>query len=441
MVGTNSYFDNLVESSDDLSEFKNDLGLRLISENLEYSIERTEESIKNAISGLYDPKEELILLAHLMYRVGYLRLKKPLVISATITSGDAVILPKGTRFSDGIDVYYLNDAVSLQENIEGVITLTNSLEFNSTHTVQSAKRYYKIATGLTYRELSGFEVKLGNKRLTYSQLFVANDSELSLEIQSDGKIFIVVLIGNTSGVNISIGDELSVKLISTPDTNKAPSNLAIIENGFNIAIPSINVLRNYEPPMSIQGMKDMVQFGRKNIGDIVLNEDYNQFLLKSVSGIEMIKSWQERDETRETGYKLSNINKVFVSYIGVDSNIGLDAEIVNAINAFIYGKAVEIKTAVIIPFFVGITIKTNEGVSAELINNIKAGLVGYYDGIKRRKSKSAIYKTVFEIVSESISVFDLTVNTTDTGVYKNREFFEIKNDNISIYTIKAEYGD
>ena len=243
-------------------------------------------------------------------------------------------------------------------------------------------------------------------------------------------------MGNKDGLNIKLGDVLSVKIITAPDTIEVPSNLAIIESGYNVAIPLISKHESHTSPMSILEMQDMVKFGRKNNGDIVVNEDYRQFIKLAVGGIEEVKVWQEREETLEVGYQIENINKVFVSYIGTDNNTSLNSEIINTIQTHIYGKPVTIKEAIVVPINVSVVITTEEGVGSATQYKIKDAIKGYYDDRHRALEQGKLYGAVYKVVSEDLNDFTIDVSSTDKGLYKNRNFFHISDENISINIVQ-----
>ena len=431
-IPENTYFDALIKADNNLNFFKSDLGLKLISANLEYKIDYTQQKLSKDMKEMYFPEEEFTLLAHLLYRIGYIRFKRPLKINANITSGSEAQLAEGTRFTDGQDIYYLDEFAKFDANETREVTLTNSKQYVKEYTVTDAILYYKIPTNVTYKDLQSVEIKRNGISLKYSQLFVKYDSEYSYEIQSDGFVYVVILLGNTNGLNIQLEDVLTAKIITAPDTVEVPNNLSIIENGYDLAIPEISLNQSYSAPMTIDDMKEMVQFGRKSRGDIVLNEDYRQFILIGVGGIKEVRVWQEREETEEVGYKIENINKLFVSYIGEIDNVSLDNEIINTIQDNIYGKPVTIKEAIIVPINVSILLKSNESISSATTQKIKDEIKGYYDDVHRVLDESRIYASVFKVVSTDINDFLINVSITNKGNFKNRNFFEILASNISI---------
>ena len=438
-VPIDEYFLNLIRADDRLKEFEYDFGLGLISKSLDFKINTTLTTIQNEIKELYYPTLERNLLAHLLYKVGYIRFKKPLQVKTTLLSDDDVDLDKDDRFSDGKDLYLLDDSISLEADKETEVTLTLKEKYTLDEVeIKDSTLFFKIPlNNVTYKELVNFEVYKDDKKLIYSQNFVKDESEVSIEIINDGTLQLVILLHNEKALNLDNGDKLKVNYYLSTDTKICPTNLAIIEDGdYNLVCKNIKVNKNYQSPMSLNDMAEMIKFGRKNLGDICLNEDYRQFLYKNINNLKELKVWQEREENKEyNNPSISNINKVFCSYITTDNetyNEEINKEIKNFIFNELYGKEVIIREANLIQLNLSVIIKTNDSYSETLSNTIKNEIVGIYDDLHTKIDENIIYRKVFEILVKNLKVFSLNVYLSDKGHYKNNKFFELKSENINI---------
>ena len=195
----NTYFDDLIKGDPNLSNFREDLGLKLLSQNLEFKLSETLKQFNIDMRETRSPSLEKTLLAHLLFKVGYIRFKKPLRVRATVKNGVDKILPKGARFTDGEDIYYTEDATDLIADTEKDVILIAQNIFEKNYTISGATLYYKIPTFVTYKDLYRVEITKGTSKLKFSQNFVASDSEFSYEVHEDGLIYIVVLLGNKLG--------------------------------------------------------------------------------------------------------------------------------------------------------------------------------------------------------------------------------------------------
>jgi len=432
-----NYFLAQIKNNPVLKDFENDLGLGLISKSLEFKINRTLEEIQKEIRELYYPQYETTLLAQMMYKVGYLRFKKPLEVYADVVSDEDVLLPRHTRFSDGVDVYYLPYEIFLPANVTTKINLTLQDVYKFDVTVDEGTVFFKIPTNYTYKDLVGANIFRGEEQLVYSQNFVKMEADYTYEIIHDGTFQLCVLLENKRGLNIQKGDNLTVELIISSDTQEPPENLNIIESGFDMVSPCSNVTlkSNYKPYMSLDEISDMLRYGRKNIGDICLNEDYRQFILQNFAEIYQLKVWQEKEEEEESGTGISHINKVFLSYIkydGTTGDIGLDTRITQYVQEQIYGKEVVIRDALIFPLSVTITIETNDIFDDSLEQTIKNNISGYYDDIHEPITNDIIYGKTFKVLSENLKFFSLTTFLSDKGAYENRKYFKIHPNDITI---------
>jgi len=437
-VPIDEYFLNLIRADDRLKDFEYDFGIGLISKSLDFKINTTLATIQNEIKELYYPTLERNLLAHLMYKVGYIRFKKPLQIRATLLSNDDIELDKDYRFSDGKDLFLLDNSIKLEAGIETDVTLTLKEKYTLNNVeIKESNLFFKIPLNVTYKELVEFEVYKDGIKLEYSQNFVKDEADVSIEIIEDGTLQLVVMLHNENGLNLDNGDTLNVNYYVSTDTKICPDNLAIIEDGdYNLVCKNLKVESNYQSPMSLQDMADMIKYGRKNLGDICLNEDYRQFIFKNIPNLKALKVWQEREENLEYyDPNISNINKVFCAYITQDDKTydeKINKDIQNFIFNELYGKEVVIKEANLIQLNVTIIIKTDESYSDTLVNSIKNQIIGLYDDLHTKIDEDTIYRKTFELLVKNMNIFSLSVFLSEKGDYRNNKFFEIKSENINI---------
>jgi len=424
------YFLGLIKQDPTLSEFQYDLGLGLISKSLDFKIGTTLAEIQKEVRELFYPQLETTLLAHLLYKVGYIRFKKPLEVYADVVSTQSTWLARNTRFSDGIDVYYLPYSVYLPANVTTKISLSLQDIHSFDVQVSDATLFFKIKTNVNYKQLVGANVFKDNNLLEYSQNFVSMTSEVSYEIKQDGLIEVCILLNNNRANRISQGDTLKVEIITSSDTQQTPEALNIIESGYDYVQPCSNVAlkSNYKAPMTLDEMKDMITYGRKNLGDICLNEDYLQFIHGNFPEIMQLKVWQEKEEEEEVGAIMSHINKVFLAYVKWDGTTGdrdLDSRITSYVQEKIYGKEIWIRDAKIYPLDAIIEIETDDVYDASLRQTIQNEIAGYYDDIHNKINKDVVYSKTFEILRENLRQFTLTTSVSDKGVYENRKFYTI----------------
>ena len=121
------FFENLVASDPRLSRYTKDLGVISLGNELGFKVDEAVKGIRNQFTEFYEPTSEVVLLAKLMYELGYIKLHKPLVVSITIKSDADVTLEKHQRFTDGIDIYIIEEAVNLSADVEHTILLTRGI--------------------------------------------------------------------------------------------------------------------------------------------------------------------------------------------------------------------------------------------------------------------------------------------------------------------------
>lgn len=425
------FFDNLVKSDQRLTGIKSDLGILSLGYELGYMVDDAVKTIQSRIAEYYSPQSEVILLSKLMYEIGYLRLQKPLIIAADVKSGVDVNIEKYQRFTNGVDVFMLNDDASLTAGIPQTLTLTHGTKREITNSIVGNNMYYKIPLGTTYKKLYDFKAYRGTDELTYSQAFIKEESDVSLEIGIDGNMIAVIRVGNTHGKNVQINDNVTIVLFETVPLDDFADSLAIIGD-FDIICENVVKHSLYEQYLTIEQMQDILKHDKNINNSIVYNENYKELIRAHIRGINLLKVWQQEDEDLESGAEACNINKVFVSYIPTEVGLSLDSEIEDIIKETVYGRFVIIREPEIVPITIDIDIinNTKKSIAQVKQEEIKAKLSGYYDDVDRRLSNSKVYREVAALLSEYDVDIDIVVS--EKGDFKNARFYYIDIANISI---------
>lgn len=432
------YFQSLIESDPRLKGIDKDLGIMSLASEAGFSIDSALREITSKITETYDPKSEASLLARLMYELGYLRFQKPLVISAMIKNDDDAMLEEGQRFTDGEFVYLLDDAVSLKAGVPQKATATLGMKREIESDVAVNQMYHKIDLDSTYRELYRVEVYRGDTLLKYSQAFIEEDSDVSLEVDYHGNMSVVVRLNNTHGSNVVVGEHIKVVVYETEAINDLPDNLAMIGD-FDSVCEDIAIHRNYEPYLSVVDMANIIKYNKNINNTLVYNEDYKRHILANIRGIKYIKVWQQENEDRENGALACNINRVFVSFIQDDITRDIGLEIQDLIAKNVYGKYTVIRAPEIKPMTINIEIVNNTKKSIALAKQelLKEKLIGYYDDVDRKFSKSVIYKHTVQHLDEYD--IDISVTTSEKGEGRNARFFTVAKDDINITVAERDY--
>lgn len=438
MIEITEYLKQRIENDELLKDFQNDLGIIVIENSLEFKTSSILEKIKGELKETLAPKSELFLLAHLLYRTGYIKLPSPLKIKANIISDDTVYIPKNTEFTDGENIFLLENNLQLQADTLTEMKLQCAEIFKKTVTIDSGNLFFYIPLNVKYNELANVKLFYNKQELKYSQNFVDFFAEWSYEVFEDGFVKVVVKLKNDYSNNLQIGNDLEIEIYTLKARKDAPDNLAIIENGYNTVVSDIILTENYNQGLTLQDMKDIVKYGRGNIGDIITNEDYYQMILKHLKGdLKVLKIWQEKEEAEETVTDIFNINKVFVCYVDKDDNVRnatIDEIITAGIEKYIYGKEVVIRDTNLIDLNVTIDININAGYDNTIKTEIREQLTGYYDDIKNKIDVDTIYAQVFRILDDYFKKepFKLKVLLSDKGDYRNRKVYRLLDNSISI---------
>lgn len=429
----NDFFRSLIESDSRLTGLKDDLGVIALGNEMAYKIDDAVKRITNQFTEFYDPTTEAVLLSKLMYGLGYIRFQKPLVISADIKSGVDVTLDKHQRFTTGVDVFILDEAVSLVAGVPQTLTLTMGTKRDILATVDSSNFYFKIPLQASYKRLYDFNVYRGDEKLKYSQMFIEEDSDVTLEVELDGSMVVSVKTANLNGENILLGDNLRVEVFETIPSDDVPETLAIIGD-FDIICENITKHSIYESYLSITQMQDILKYDKNINNSIVYNENYKNLIKTQVRGINLLKVWQQEQEDYENGALACNINKVFVSFLsdGVRGATEIEKEISNLVNDTVYGRYVKHISPVYAPLDVQIDITNNtkKAIPSVKLEEIQNAISGYYDDIDRVISISVIYKTVI-LILKGYDV-DIDIVMTDKPLAKNATFYNISNVAINV---------
>jgi len=426
------YFMNLVKSDPRLTKYQNDLGIIALSNELGFKVDEAVKRISNSFTEFYDPNSETVLLAKLMYEIGYLKFQKPLIVNAKIKSNNDIVIEKNQRFTDGINIYLLNESVSLVHGIEQTIELTRGTIRTINTVVENDVMYHKVNLGTTYRRIYGISAKRGNDELEYSQAFITESSDVSMEVDIFGNLIMVIRTNNVHGKNVLLGDTISIDLMETEPTDTVPTSMAIIGIA-DVICTEITKAENYETYLSIQEMQRILKFNKNINNSLVYNEDYKSFIRANVRGIDLIKVWQQEDEDRENGSLACNINKVFCSYIPVEEGSDLNDEIYNKVSNAVYGKYIIFREPSIFPITVEISIVNNSKKSIPLVkqNEIKQKISGYYDDVEKRLTKANIYKVIVETLKDND--IDVDIRMSDkSNFFENAIFYHIAIDDINI---------
>ncbi len=432
------YFENLVASDPRLAQYTKDLGVISLGNELGFKIDEALRDVRNQFTEFYEPDSEVVLLAKLMYELGYIRFQKPLIVSITIKSDTDITLERHQKFTDGIDIYILEEAVSLTADTEHTIELTRGTVRTVTSTIEVDSLYHKVSLGTTYRKLYAMEAIRGEDTLEYSQAFITESSDISFEIDINGELSLVARRNNVHGNNVLLGDTISVNIFETEPTDTLPTSMAVIGN-FDIICTNITKHDNYEPYLSISDMQMILKFNKNINNSIVYNEDYKSLIRAKVRGVEFLKVWQQEDEDRENGSLDCNINKVFCSYIPSTDGNNLDSEISSLIGSTVYGKYVHFRSPIIHPITVGIEIVNNSKKSIAQVkqDEVKSVLAGYYDDVEKRLSKAILYKSIVNILKDHDIDVDITMSEK-SAIFHNAIFYNINLANITIEIIERD---
>jgi len=215
------FFMGLVASNPLLENAQNDIGIIALANTIGYKIDSAINQNTNKLVEFYNPTSETILLSRLMYEMGYIQFQKPLQISASLKSGSAVTLDKYHKFSSGVDVFMLDEEVSLESQATKIATLTMGTNRTISKTILGDENslYFKVSLHTTYKKLYKVLAYRGEEEIIFSQQFVKPSSDMSMEIDMDGNLSLVFRLNNTYGLTLLAGDSISIMVFESYYTN------------------------------------------------------------------------------------------------------------------------------------------------------------------------------------------------------------------------------
>ena len=443
MITPKEYFLDIIKKNDKYSGFESDLGIILMAETLDFKINQVEERRAFNIQELSYPQTEEILLAKLLYEVGYVRFTLPLVVQCFLTSQETITLYGGFEFTSGDNLFMLDETILTLTAGEPTLCHATLQQVHKEEITLSHNRVYsKHVTGFSYKEIHKIQVSKDGELLKYSQNFIDYDADYSYEIDPlTNNVVILFLKENDKGKNLKGGEVLELSVFTTSSNEDAPEGLAPIDNT-QLVVDNIIISQNYRPPLGIEEMQHIIRYGRKSNGDLILNEDYRQHIMKNVSGLLFLKVWQEKEENLETGADISNINKIFYSYIlegdetTPDServnNLAINTQIQKTIGDAVIAKETIFKEAIIVTLNLNINITTEETHILNTDKVVKSALVGYYDDSIKLISQAQVYKKVFTSLKNKLNVFDLTVEMDNKGIKHNQIIYKLDKDSVNV---------
>jgi len=416
-----------------LSKYYKHYGFRALANVLGYKVDKAVKDMQSRIFEFYKPESERILLSKLMYELGYIRFQTPLGLLLNVSTKSDVLLEHYQKYTDGANLYIQTKDVYVQNGVPTEIEVELGTLSVKEVVIDKERIYYKIPLEKSYREVYRVELSSDNgEEIIYSQQFVKDESDYSLEIKLDGTLQIVVRLNNTNGSNIRYGDIVTAKIYSTIETNEEPTSLSILhENAPEIEIKDVTKIKNYKRYMDLEEMSDILLYNKNINNTLIYNEDYRRYLVRWIPGIKELKVWHEQDEIRENGSTPCIANAVFISYISID-NMNLNNEIENIIANAVYGKNIIIKEPILQSLGVRIKLTNNirRRIPLSTISKIKSLLTGTYDDIYNQINKETIYSKL----KKNLDVFnvDVSIDLSDKGIFQNQKFYEIKDTNITI---------
>ncbi len=440
------FFKNLASLSDALKSYTNDIGLDMIAQDLSFKVDEIKKVAMEHLSISHTPRTREQMLAYMFYHVGIVHLKKPLTFTATITSNDDIILPERKRFTDGSHIYHLASEVHCLGGVGRTATFIEGDIRTKTLESPSGTRFLYIPLRVTVDKLTSFKVfvtkhgETEQKEAKYSQNFVDFYSDVSLEFVADNQTQLVILLGNDKGLDISVNDKIEVVYAVTTDAKVVPNNLAIIGTGYNIVVDGFMAKTAYKPLPTDKELGYLIRYGRKSLGDLVLNQDYLNFISYNMPQLIAVKVWQDREQTVETGYDIANINKIFAVYL-VKNSLGvivnndpiINEEMTKLVHNNNYGRVLAIKSANIVPLSVAIHIEVQAPVDTTLLQDrITKSIAKYYDDLTLKITDSILYSEIFTEVVKMTNDFSLTVGSITKGNFSNRNIYLITPESITL---------
>ncbi|HIP19657.1 MAG TPA: hypothetical protein EYG70_00865, partial [Sulfurimonas sp.] len=159
MITPKEYFLDIIKKNDKYSGFESDLGIILMAETLDFKINQVEERRAFNIQELSYPQTEEILLAKLLYEVGYVRFTLPLVVQCFLTSQETITLYGGFEFTSGDNLFMLDETILTLTAGEPTLCHATLQQVHKEEITLSHNRVYsKHVTGFNYKEIHKIQV-------------------------------------------------------------------------------------------------------------------------------------------------------------------------------------------------------------------------------------------------------------------------------------------
>ena len=416
--------DGKIAQSPILSPLKEDFGVQTIAYESAFKIDEVGNTFGAKLTEFYRPESEIVLLSRLMYEIGYLRFQKPLRIQTTVKSELQQEVTRWARFTDGVSVFMTENATVLEKDTPQKISLVLGTRREFTQVVDKDVMYFKIPLKTTYRKMYDFNIYRDNKKIEWSQGFIKDSADVSLEVDIDGNIIVVVRLNNVHGKNIVHGETLTIEVFETTPSDTVPKNLALI-GALHTVCEEISKERSYEPYLSILDMANIILYNKNINNSLVYNEDFKGHILAHIQGIEAIKVWQQEEEDKETGAKECNVNKIFCSYIPKISGQSFDTQITDLIKSSVHGRFIFVKNPMINEVVVSIYITNNtkKFIPDMLKKKLQDTISGHYDGRGRILTSNTIYKETVKVLDDYD--LDIHIEIGNKDIYKNNIFYKV----------------
>jgi len=403
-------------------ELLNDVGIMELIKTVAFSQEYRQNIELLAMAEVINPTSETSLLLRLSNEQGYVKLQSPQHIRFKVKSSEHLTLKIDTQLTSGNKLFLLREEGHLVNGIE--TELTASREFLKTREVKiSSEQYTEVDLGTSYQEIT----RVVSESLILSQNFVKDDSNAMYRVDENGQVWCII-----KNSQFKEGEVIHLKIYTTvPDSLSIVGYLNIIDINLksDIIFSDIKTVSSPIPPMTTKEMRETLLYHRNPLGDIVTNQSYRDLILSNLN-IDNIKIWFEKEESKESGFKSSNINKVFISYI---SNEHLDDAIEELILTRVRDKAIVFRkpSIKVIKVTVGLTNYNPVPINESTFYSFKNSIHGIKNRLERVSINRAIDTFYGRDVDTSVS-FDVADATGSLN-----EFYSIEVDNIDIKVSNA----
>ena len=441
---------SLMDADPLLTTHRQDVLIGLLLNTVAFGVATASQENKIDILQLNNPQTETELLNQLMNKIGFFRIKMPLIVNADITTNANVTLLKNTRFTDNTHIYTSVVENSFVSGVSNTVQLQRC-EINTKEIIINENMpFFSIPLGVTYKELTGnIEVVIDDTvSLEYSQNFIKSsggDNFYTLSI--DGAGLFSVVFGSTLlkiGKQYATGVKVNITYYTSIDDTDFPNEIEAIEVEEIETIGNINQYKASSNFMTVEEMRHTIRTARGGFTDLLTNNDFYRYITSKVPDLLFINVWHENEEN-ETGWNVDNINKTFISYVmagGIINNGAKNTEISEAYSKCGTNRNLVIKTTSIIQIKVIISIEKVDGKSIflENISSIKSTLEGYYDQNKKTISKNMIYGVLNNIFYDRNLDYNVSITKLLTGFNIEKKilksnFYQLLNANIIINEI------